>query len=187
MATSPARLFRRPAIVIQSYIPMTTLLAWVVLVGLGGALVPELEVFDSGDIQLAHQLLADGAAYAGSEAQVLECSLRHRDGSVRFLNENIDQKPDVTRNVRAFRVMVRNTTFRWVQLLARRRYDLLAEEGVHQRGHHRVLVPHDPREHRAPFAQPLNEVLADLLLHGAGAIPGAAEGADGGRTRLIHH
>jgi diguanylate cyclase (GGDEF)-like protein/PAS domain S-box-containing protein len=28
-------------------------------------------------------LLADGAAYAGSEAQVLECSLRHRDGSVR--------------------------------------------------------------------------------------------------------
>jgi diguanylate cyclase (GGDEF)-like protein/PAS domain S-box-containing protein len=28
-------------------------------------------------------LLADGAAYAGSEAQVLECSLRHRDGGVR--------------------------------------------------------------------------------------------------------
>ncbi|MGH2969754.1 MAG: putative bifunctional diguanylate cyclase/phosphodiesterase, partial [Solirubrobacteraceae bacterium] len=28
-------------------------------------------------------LLADGAAYAGNEAQVLECSLRHRDGSIR--------------------------------------------------------------------------------------------------------
>ncbi|HEX7298955.1 MAG TPA: EAL domain-containing protein [Solirubrobacteraceae bacterium] len=28
-------------------------------------------------------LLADGAAYAGSETEVLECSLRHRDGSLR--------------------------------------------------------------------------------------------------------
>jgi hypothetical protein len=37
-----------------------------------------------------------------------------------------DEPPDVTRNERAFRVMVRNATFRWVQLLARRRYDELA-------------------------------------------------------------
>ena len=32
-------------------------------------------------------------------------------------------RPDVTRNVRAFRVMVRNEVFRWVQLLAHRRLD----------------------------------------------------------------
>jgi hypothetical protein len=39
-----------------------------------------------------------------------------------------DEAPDITRNERAFRVMVRNTTFRWVQLLARRRYHDLAGE-----------------------------------------------------------
>ncbi len=40
------------------------------------------------------------------------------------------ERPDVTRNVRAFRVMVRNEAFRWVQLLARRRledHEALAE------------------------------------------------------------
>jgi len=35
-------------------------------------------------------------------------------------------RPDVTAHARAFRVMVRNETFRWVQLLARRRTDDLA-------------------------------------------------------------
>jgi superfamily II RNA helicase len=39
-----------------------------------------------------------------------------------------EEPPDVTRNVRAFRVLVRNATFRWVQLLARRRYRELADE-----------------------------------------------------------
>ena len=33
------------------------------------------------------------------------------------------ERPDVTRNVRAFRVMIRNEVFRWVQLLAHRRLD----------------------------------------------------------------
>ncbi len=40
------------------------------------------------------------------------------------------ERPDVTRNARAFRVMVRNEAFRWVQLLARRRledHEALAE------------------------------------------------------------
>jgi diguanylate cyclase (GGDEF)-like protein/PAS domain S-box-containing protein len=36
----------------------------------------------SENSRLLH-LLADGAAYAGSETEVLECSLRHRDGSLR--------------------------------------------------------------------------------------------------------
>lgn len=37
---------------------------------------------------------------------------------------------DVTSNERAFRAMVRNEAFRWVQLLARRRYSELAETSV---------------------------------------------------------
>ena len=32
-------------------------------------------------------------------------------------------RPDVTHNARAFRIMVRNEVFRWVQLLSRRRLD----------------------------------------------------------------
>ena len=39
----------------------------------------------------------------------------------------VDMRPDVTRNARAFRVMVRNEAFRWVQLLSRYKYDDLAE------------------------------------------------------------
>ena len=40
------------------------------------------------------------------------------------------ERPDVTRNTRAFRIMVRNEAFRWLQLLARRRledHEALAE------------------------------------------------------------
>ncbi len=39
----------------------------------------------------------------------------------------VDTRPDVTRNARAFRVMVRNEAFRWVQLLSRYKYDELAD------------------------------------------------------------
>ena len=39
----------------------------------------------------------------------------------------VDQRPDITASPRAFRVMVRNEVFRWVQLLARRQYTELAE------------------------------------------------------------
>jgi hypothetical protein len=38
-----------------------------------------------------------------------------------------DDRPDVTAEPRAFRVMVRNEVFRWVQLLARREHAALAE------------------------------------------------------------
>ena len=38
-----------------------------------------------------------------------------------------DDRPDVTAELRAFRVMVRNEVFRWVQLLARREHAALAE------------------------------------------------------------
>ncbi|MBK5222517.1 MAG: DUF3516 domain-containing protein [Acidimicrobiia bacterium] len=42
--------------------------------------------------------------------------------------QRIDQGPSgLTRNERAFRVMVRNEMFRWVELLSRRRYEELAE------------------------------------------------------------
>ncbi len=40
-------------------------------------------LIDSAEQGRLMHLLADGAAYAGSDAQVLECSLRHRDGTVR--------------------------------------------------------------------------------------------------------
>ena len=40
-------------------------------------------LIDSAEQGRLMHLLADGGAYAGSEAQVIECSLRHRDGSVR--------------------------------------------------------------------------------------------------------
>ncbi len=44
-----------------------------------------------------------------------------------------DERRDVTANVRAFRVMVRNEVFRWVQLLATRSYEALAElPSVHE-------------------------------------------------------
>ena len=33
------------------------------------------------------------------------------------------ERPDVTRNVRAYKIMVRNEVFRWIQLLSRRRLD----------------------------------------------------------------
>jgi diguanylate cyclase (GGDEF)-like protein/PAS domain S-box-containing protein len=38
---------------------------------------------ESGEQGRLMHLLAEGPAYAGDEAQVLECSLRHRDGSIR--------------------------------------------------------------------------------------------------------
>ena len=44
---------------------------------------PFARLVDTAEHSRLLHLLADGAAYAGSEAQVLECSLRHRDGSVR--------------------------------------------------------------------------------------------------------
>jgi diguanylate cyclase (GGDEF)-like protein/PAS domain S-box-containing protein len=40
-------------------------------------------LLDRGEKSRLLHLLADGAAYAGSETEVLECSLRHRDGSMR--------------------------------------------------------------------------------------------------------
>ena len=55
--------------------------------------------------------------------------LQHPDEALEDeVRPGADEPPDVTRNRRAFRVMVRNATFRWVQLLARRRYQELAEE-----------------------------------------------------------
>ena len=38
-----------------------------------------------------------------------------------------DDRPDVTRNQRAFKVMVRNEVFRWIQALGRRDYEVLRE------------------------------------------------------------
>jgi diguanylate cyclase (GGDEF)-like protein/PAS domain S-box-containing protein len=40
-------------------------------------------LLDPGEKSRLLHLLADGAAYAGSDTEVLECSLRHRDGSLR--------------------------------------------------------------------------------------------------------
>jgi diguanylate cyclase (GGDEF)-like protein/PAS domain S-box-containing protein len=40
-------------------------------------------LLDSDEKSRLLHLLADGAAYAGSETEVLECSLRHRDGTLR--------------------------------------------------------------------------------------------------------
>ncbi|HET9740746.1 MAG TPA: EAL domain-containing protein [Solirubrobacteraceae bacterium] len=45
--------------------------------------MPFARLVDSAEHGRLLHLLADGGMYAGSEAQVLECSLRHRDGSVR--------------------------------------------------------------------------------------------------------
>jgi len=41
------------------------------------------QLMDAGEQSRLLHLLADGSAYAGGEAEVLECSLRHRDGSTR--------------------------------------------------------------------------------------------------------
>ena len=43
------------------------------------------------------------------------------------LGLDVAERTDVTANERAFRVMVRNEAFRWVQLLARRDYEAVAE------------------------------------------------------------
>jgi hypothetical protein len=54
--------------------------------------------------------------------------LRNPEDPVEELGPAIEPPPDVTRNRRAFRVMVRNAVFGWVQLLARRRYQDLADQ-----------------------------------------------------------
>jgi diguanylate cyclase (GGDEF)-like protein/PAS domain S-box-containing protein len=41
------------------------------------------QLLERGEKSRLLHLLADGAAYAGSDTEVLECSLRHRDGSLR--------------------------------------------------------------------------------------------------------
>ncbi len=72
-----------------------------------------------------------GALVRGVDASMIEEWERLRDpDQVAEVVEAHDELPitmDVTRNERAFRVLVRNEMFRWVQLLARRRHAELAE------------------------------------------------------------
>ncbi|MEE9414036.1 MAG: DUF3516 domain-containing protein [Acidimicrobiales bacterium] len=53
--------------------------------------------------------------------------LRNPEPEQDAATETNDERPDVTRNERAFRVMVRNEAFRWIQLLSRKKFSDLAE------------------------------------------------------------
>jgi len=77
------------------------------------------------------EALYDLEAWMGETIRQVDSSLldeweklRHpTDETVETVEDQAPERPDVTRNARAFRVMVRNEVFRWVQLLSRRRLD----------------------------------------------------------------
>ena len=77
------------------------------------------------------EALYDLEAWMGETIRQVDSSLldeweklRHpTDETVGTVEDQVPDRPDVTRNARAFRVMVRNEVFRWVQLLSRRRLD----------------------------------------------------------------
>ena len=81
--------------------------------------------------------VADLEAWLGATVRQVDSSLleewerlRNPDGTDTFdgaASPTPDDRPDVTAEPRAFRVMVRNEVFRWVQLLARREHAALAE------------------------------------------------------------
>ena len=81
--------------------------------------------------------VADLEAWLGATVRQVDSSLleewerlRNPDGADTFdgaASPTPDDRPDVTAEPRAFRVMVRNEVFRWVQLLARREHAALAE------------------------------------------------------------
>ncbi|MEC8982946.1 MAG: DUF3516 domain-containing protein [Actinomycetota bacterium] len=77
------------------------------------------------------EALYDLEAWMGETVRQVDSSLldeweklRHpTDEAIGTVEDQAPDRPDVTRNARAFRVMVRNEVFRWVQLLSRRRLD----------------------------------------------------------------
>ena len=77
------------------------------------------------------EALYDLEAWMGETVRQVDSSLldeweklRHpTDEAIETVEDQAPDRPDVTRNARAFRVMVRNEVFRWVQLLSRRRLD----------------------------------------------------------------
>jgi len=81
--------------------------------------------------------VADLEAWLGATVRQVDSSLleewerlRNPDEADTFdgaASPTPDDRPDVTAELRAFRVMVRNEVFRWVQLLARREHAALAE------------------------------------------------------------
>ena len=81
--------------------------------------------------------VADLEAWLGATVRQVDSSLleewerlRNPDEADTFdgaASPTPDDRPDVTAEPRAFRVMVRNEVFRWVQLLARREHTALAE------------------------------------------------------------
>ena len=81
--------------------------------------------------------VADLEAWLGATVRQIDSSLleewerlRNPDEADTFdgaASPTPDDRPDVTAEPRAFRVMVRNEVFRWVQLLARREHAALAE------------------------------------------------------------
>ncbi|MBC8365173.1 MAG: DUF3516 domain-containing protein [Actinobacteria bacterium] len=81
--------------------------------------------------------VADLEAWLGATVRQVDSSLLEEwerlrnpddyDAADRVAATPMDDRPDVTAEPRAFRVMVRNEVFRWVQLLARRKHAALAE------------------------------------------------------------
>lgn len=63
----------------------------------------------------------------------------------------LDGPPDVTRNERAFAVMVRNEAFRWVQLLSRKRHHDLVEYAPDH-------SPEELKETMAPYWEAFDEI-----------------------------
>ncbi len=72
----------------------------------------------------------------------------------------VPTRSDVTTNVRAFRAMVRNEAFRWVQLLARRRWTDLSATAD--------LDPEMIKERFDPFFEAHEEVILDADARGPG-------------------
>ena len=83
------------------------------------------------------EAVADLEAWLGETVRQVDSSLLEEwerlrdpdeaDGDAAAPAHPLDDRPDVTAAPRAFRVMVRNEVFRWVQLLARREHEALAE------------------------------------------------------------
>ncbi len=119
--------------------------------------------------------VADLEAWLGATVRQVDSSLleewerlRNPDGTDTFdgaASPTPDDRPDVTAEPRAFRVMVRNEVFRWVQLLARREHAALAEvPAVGDQAWKAEVVA----EAIAPYWDDFAEIPTDAHARGAG-------------------
>ena len=121
------------------------------------------------------EAVADLEAWLGETVRQVDSSLLEEwerlrnpdeaDGDAAAPAHPLDDRPDVTAAPRAFRVMVRNEVFRWVQLLARREHEALAEVPAAGGGSWTAAAVADAF---APYWEDFDDLPTDAHARGAG-------------------